>query len=136
MTPRRQDYNKEIYCFAVAKTFLPQFKTFRSKCIEAFGKCRKYEDKVGEAVQNCGKKPTKVIQDLANALKTSASLEKVQVKVNTLKKKARRVVMCASRSENVRSLRAIAHRKGLADLSIIIQKVKLTLSKSGVSMAN
>ena len=46
---------------------------------------------MGEAVQNCGKKPTKVIQDPANALKTSASLEKVQVKVNTLKKKARRV---------------------------------------------
>ena len=75
----------------MAKTFLPQFKTFRTKCIEAFGKCRKYEDKVGEAVQNCGKKPTKVIQDLANAQKTSAAVDKVQAKVKTLQGTRRRV---------------------------------------------
>ena len=65
----------------MAKTYLEKFRKYKTRCIAAFGKCRKYEDEVGEAIQYCRLTPTKILYDLKKTEAVYSAATKVQKKL-------------------------------------------------------
>ena len=59
---------------------------FKTKCIAAFGKCRKYEDVVGEVVGVCSRDPTKVIISLRIAIQNVDKAIQVKPKLTMVMK--------------------------------------------------
>ena len=67
--------------FVVSKDYLKKFVQFKSKCIGAFGKCRKHEDVVAEVVGVCIRDPDKVIRDLKITQQNVDRASKVKPKI-------------------------------------------------------
>ena len=62
---------------------------FKTKCNAAFGKCRKYEDSVGEVLGVCNRDPTKVINGLRIAKQNVDKAKMVKPKLTMVLLKSR-----------------------------------------------
>ena len=75
----------------MSKDYLKKFVQFKTKCIAAFGKCRKHEDVVAEVVGVCIRDPVKVIRDLNITKRNLDSALQVKQKM-TMVLKGRKVL--------------------------------------------
>ena len=59
------------------------FKTSLSACTAAFGKCRKFEDDVGDTIHNCNQDTSKMKKKLKNLKENESALKQHQAKANS-----------------------------------------------------